>query len=136
MKVTVDANILFSCLIKDAGTRKVFFNPSLSLFAPEFIVKELLIHVQEVQKKSGLSDEDFSILVEKVFSQLRLIKDKDLAPFLPAAATLITDSKDWLYLACALREDSLLWSNDLGFKTQTRVKVMNTKEVIAIVGSL
>ena len=63
MKVTVDANVLFACLIKDSTTRRLFFNPSLSLFSPEFIVDELLSHLFEIQKKSGLSEEELYHLI-------------------------------------------------------------------------
>ncbi len=136
MKATVDANILFACLIKDSTTRKILFNPTLSLFAPEFIVSELLAHVLEVQKKSGLREEELLRLIDKVFGQITLVSDKDLKPFLPAAASLINDSEDWMYISCALREDTVIWSNDNDFMPQKRVKVVTTKELIAMIGLL
>ncbi len=136
MKVTVDANVLFACLIKDSTTRKLFFNPALSLFAPEFIVDELIQHILEVQEKSGLPEKELHHLILKVFGQLTLVPDRDLKPFLPAAASLIKDPKDWLYLSCALQEDTIIWSNDNDFGQQKRVKIATTKELIALVGSL
>lgn len=136
MKVTVDANILFACLIKDSTTRKLFFNPALSLFAPEFIVDEFVHHLVEVKAKSGLSDDELYSLVEKVLGQLVFVSDKDLKPFLPAAASLVADPKDWLYISCALLEDTVIWSHDADFNTQKRVRVISTNELISIVGSL
>ena len=136
MRVTVDANALFACLIKDPGTRRLFFNPVLDLFAPEFIVEELLKHVPEIRVKSGLSEEELFRLIEIVFSQINMVPDKNLKPFLPAAASLVDDPKDWLYLACALREDTVIWSNDNDFRMQNRVKVFDTKELISMAGSL
>ncbi|MDE1824765.1 MAG: hypothetical protein KGH61_01065 [Candidatus Micrarchaeota archaeon] len=136
MKVTVDANILFACLIKDSTTRKLFFNPALSLFAPEFIVEEFLHHLVEIRKKSALCDEELYRLVEKILDQLVLVPDKDLKPFLPAAASLVDDSKDWLYLSCALREDTIIWSHDTDLGAQKRIRVISTKELIGIMGSL
>jgi len=136
MRVTVDANILFSCLLKDSQARRLFFNPELSIFAPEFIVEELVKYILEIQNRSGLSESNLLLLIDDVLRQIRIVPDKDLQPFLPAAASLIKDSKDWLYLACALSEDTILWSNDKGFKTQNRVKVLATKELIQAVGIL
>ncbi len=136
MKVTVDANILFACLIKDSATRKLFFNPALSLYAPEYIADELLKHILEIRGKSGLSEEELSRLILKVFGQVTIVPDKDLKPFLPAAASLIKDSGDWLYLSCALYEDTAIWSNDNDFAPQRRVKIFTTKELMAVVGSL
>jgi len=136
VKVTVDANILFACLIKDSITRKLFFNPTLSLYAPEYIIDELLRHILEIRKKSGLSEEELSRLIQKAFGQVTVVPDKDLKLFLPAAASLVEDPGDWLYLSCALYEDTAIWSNDNDFAPQKRVKVFTTKELMSIVGSL
>ena len=62
--------------------------------------------------------------------------DKDLKPFLNAAANLIADPKDWLYIACALHEDTVIWSNDNDFGSQKRIRILKTKELVSIVGSL
>ncbi len=136
MKITVDANILFACLIKDSTTRELFFNPALSLFAPEFIVDEFARHLVEVRKKSGLSGEELYRLVDKVLGQVALVPDKDLKPFLPAATSLVDDPKDWLYISCALYENTIIWSHDSDFGTQKRVRIVSTKELIDIIGSL
>ncbi len=136
MRVTVDANILFACLIKDSTTRRLFFNPALFLFAPEFIVNEFVFHIKEIEKKSGLDEDELYRLAGKVLSQLTLISDKDLKSFLPAAASLVDDPKDWLYISCALRENTVIWSHDSDFGMQKRVKVITTKELRSMVGSL
>ncbi len=136
MRVTVDANILFASLIKDSATRRLFFNPALFLFAPEFIVDEFILHIKEIEEKSGLEEDELYRLVGKVLSQLTLVSDKNLKPFLPAAASLVDDSKDWLYISCALRENTAIWSHDSDFGMQKRVKVITTKELLTMVGSL
>jgi predicted nucleic acid-binding protein len=38
MKLVVDANILFSLLIKQGKTAELFLNLSLELYAPEFLL--------------------------------------------------------------------------------------------------
>ena len=75
-------------------------------------------------------------VTRKVFGQLTIISDKDLKPYLPAASSLIKDPKDWLYLTCALREDTIIWSDYNDFSQQKRIKVFTTKELVGIVGSL
>lgn len=136
MRVTVDANVLFACLIRNSTTRQLFFNPALALFAPEFIIDELILHVLEIREKSGLNDEELSRLIGKVLGQVTFVPDKALKPFLPAAASLVSDPKDWLYLSCALREDTAIWSHDGDFVPQRRIRVLTTKELLAMVGSL
>lgn len=136
MRVTVDANILFACLIKDSATRRLVLNPTLTLFAPEFLKDELAAHIIEIKEKSGMNDEELLRMIQKVFVQVTFVPDKDLKPFLHPAASLIADSKDWLYLACALHEDTVIWSNDNDFGPQKRIRVLKTKELMSIVGSL
>ncbi len=136
MRVTVDANILFACLIKDSTTRRLVLNPTLTLFAPEFLKDELAAHIIEIKEKSGMNDEELLHMIQKVFAQVTFVPDKSLKPFLYPAASLIADPKDWLYLACALYEDAVIWSNDNDFGPQKRVRVLKTKELMSIVGSL
>ena len=136
MRVTIDANILFACLIKDSTTRKLFFNPALFLFAPKFIVDEFVFHIKEIEEKSRLKEDELYRLISKVLGQLTLVSDKNLKPFLPAAASLVDDPKDWLYISCALRENTAIWSHDSDFSMQKRIKVITTKEILSMVGSL
>ena len=136
MNITVDANILFACLIKDSDTRKLFFSPKFELYAPVFMLRELQKYFPIIKKKSGLSDFDFSNLVARVLVQITIIDDSNLSPFVVAAASLIKDKKDWLYLACALYKDTVIWSNDKGFKNQSRVRVFTTHEMLDEAGHL
>ena len=136
MKVTVDANILFACLIKDGETRRLWFHPELKLFAPRFIFAEFFKYRKLLEKKFGSKLGDFGPVLDLVISQVELVSDSELTPFLPASVFLINDSKDWLYLACALKEDTILWSNDKGFKKQKRIKTKTTTEMIKEFGIL
>lgn len=130
MKATVDANILFACLIKGNLTRKLWFNPELHLFAPSFIIDEFLKYRKEIEKKSRLPEDEFNRLLGLVLSQITLVPDSELKPFIPAAASLTKDDKDWLYLACALKENTIIWSNDKEFKRQKRVETKTTAEMM------
>lgn len=136
MKVTIDANILFSALLRKGPTRKILFNPEIELYAPRFLLTEFQKHTVFLIKKFGGDKEEFAVLCQTILLQIHFVQDKELQPFLPAAASLLQDPKDWLYLACSLKEDTLLWSNDKGFKKQSRVKVKTTAEMIDTVGML
>jgi len=129
MKVTVDANILFSALLRKGMTRRIWFVPEIELYAPEFLLTELHKYGAFLQKKFNGPKEEFMMLLEKLILQVRFIPDHQLKPFLPAAASLSKDSKDWLYLACALKKDTIIWSNDKDFKYQTRIKALTTEEI-------
>ncbi len=130
MEITIDANIIFACLIKDSDTRKLFFSPEVELYAPTFMLVELKKYFPVIKKKSGLNDHDFSDLVTRILVQIDIINDAELKPFIPAASSLINDKKDWLYLACALYKNTSIWSNDKEFKNQNRIKILTTLEMI------
>lgn len=136
MKLVADANVLFSSLIRDGTTRRLWTHPGLILFAPSFIVEEFIKYENELLRKSGTKPDEFKRLLSDVLSILAIVPDAHLDPFMPAAATLSTDKKDWPYLALALKENAAIWSNDAEFKRQNRVKTFTTAELIGEVGKL
>ena len=48
MDLVIDANILFSALIKDSFTSTIIFSDTFRLFTPEFISTELEKHKEEI----------------------------------------------------------------------------------------
>ncbi|MBI5872403.1 hypothetical protein HZB88_04975 [archaeon] len=136
MKATVDANILFSALLKKGLTRKIWFNPTIKLYAPEYLLTEFLKHKGFLQKKFSGSEKELAALCQKLILQISFVNNKELKPFMPAAAFLSNDQKDLLYLACALKEDTIIWSNDKEFKKQSRIKVKTTTELMQELGFL
>jgi len=136
MNITVDANILFAALIREGMTRNLWFAPDVVMFAPDFILTEFDKYRRELKKKFGGTVEEFDLLCEKILSQVKFVSEQELIPFLPAAASLTNDAKDWLYFACALKENTAIWSNDKEMKKQTRISVKTTIELIEEVGTL
>ena len=136
MKLVVDANVLFSALLRKGLTRHLWFHPEMQLFAPEFILNEALSHNAELLKKYGGTREEFLRLFECLAGQVSLVSDSDLKPYLPAASTLSQDSKDWLYLACALYANAAIWSQDKDFQGQARVEIKTTIELANEIGLL
>lgn len=136
MKITVDANILFSCLIKKGITRKIWFEPEIILYSPKYLLTEFYKYEEFLMKKFSGTNEEFKHLSQKILKRINLIRDEELIPFLPAAASLIKDEKDMFYLACALKEDTIIWSNDKELKKQNRINVKTTEEMIKEFGSL
>lgn len=130
MKLVADANVLFSALIRDGTTRRLWFEPNISLYAPAMIVVELIKYRPCIDAKNSGETQALELLVEKALSKLSIVGEESLKPYLPAAASLITDSKNWLYLACALKENAAIWSNDKHFKAQKRVQVKTTSELL------
>ena len=136
MKIVVDANIIFACILRNGATRRLILNPELELIAPEFIVKEFAKYANELKAKYTGADPAFDKIVEDILSIIKLIPDEELQPYLPAAKHLITDEKDLLYLACALNQNAVIWTNDKEYKKQTRITIKTTSELLKEVGEL
>lgn len=136
MKVTADANILFSAVLKEGVTRKIWFDPTIDLTAPEFLITEFQKYKKELEKKFSGTKSDFNALAQKIISQTKFVPNQELISFMQAAATLTADPKDTLYFACALKENTIIWSNDKGMKKQHRVTVKTTSELAEEIGTL
>ncbi|MBI5332429.1 MAG: hypothetical protein HZB65_02565 [Candidatus Aenigmarchaeota archaeon] len=52
MDLVVDANILFSALIKDSFAHNLLFNERFHLFTPDYIFSEFEKHKEEILKKT------------------------------------------------------------------------------------
>ncbi|MBS3057760.1 MAG: hypothetical protein J4415_03995 [Candidatus Diapherotrites archaeon] len=136
MKVTADADILFSALLRKGETRRIWFYPEIEIYAPKSLLEEFKKYTPYLKNKFAGDEKDFLIITEKLISQVSFIEDAELEPFLPAAASLSNDPKDWFYIACALRENTAIWSNDKHFRTQGRIKTMTTQEMMKNFGRL
>lgn len=126
----VDANIVISALISEEGkTRDLIFLTKFSLFAPEFLSKEIEKYRELIIKKSGLNEESFEVAKSLIFSKINLIPSSEFEKFLPKAKEICPDESDEEYFALALSKNLPLWSNDKKLK-QGFIKVLTTSEII------
>ncbi|MFH1750215.1 MAG: PIN domain-containing protein [Candidatus Micrarchaeota archaeon] len=134
--MVVDANILFSAILKPGLTRRVWFNTDIVLFSPKFLLTEFSKYKPYLIDKYIRSDAEFEQLAIKLLSRLKFIDDESLKPYLPAAESLVADEKDQFYLCLALKMNAAIWSNDKALKRQKRVKVYSTDEMATEFGLL
>lgn len=134
MKATIDANILFSALIRKGLTRSLIVKSDLQLYAPTFILEELQKYDDYLLEKSKLQKEAFEESKKLILKYITLVRTEELKPYLIPASTLTKDEKDWLYLACALKENTILWSEDEGYTKQNRVPVKTITQLAKELG--
>lgn len=133
MKVVIDANILFSALIKDSITRKLILEYDEQFIFPSYVFIEMEKHKDEILKKSKMSKKDFNELLRLLLQKIMIVPDEVLLHHQKEAYELIKDidPDDELFIACALSQStSILWSNDKRLKSQYKVKVLDTSEMI------
>ncbi len=135
MNIIIDTNELFSALIKESITRKIILEYDGFFLFPSFIFEEMQKHKIELLKKSRMSGEDFSKLLQLILKKVVIVPNEVLIPYRKEAFEIVKDidPDDVLFVACALAyPNSIIWSNDRKLKKQSGVKVLNTKEIIKL----
>ena len=137
MNIIIDTNIFVSAILKDSMTRKILINAQENFLFPEYILEELRKHRNLFLKKSGLNENDYDLLIHTLLEYVTLVSDEAIETQLDESRKLIEhiDPKDVVFVACGLVFlDSVIWSNDTDLKKQKRIGVLNTKEIIEVLG--
>jgi predicted nucleic acid-binding protein len=132
MKIVIDTNIIISALIKDSVTRKIIFNKEIKLFAPNKLTNEIKKYEKEISQKSGLTIEELNKACKIIYNQISFLDEEKLTPFFEIAKRNCPDENDIEFFTIALKEKTILWTNDKKLKNQNKVKVINTQELIEI----
>ena len=134
MDLIIDANVLFSALIKDSFTYNLLFNDTFHLFTPEYIFTELEKHKEELMNKTERTTEEFFRLVETLKRRIVIVPLEELVPYVKEAEKLTPDPDDLAYFALALKLNCAIWSNDKKLKEQNKIEVYNTHELNKLSG--
>ncbi len=132
MELVVDANVLFSALIKESFSYNLLFNEKFHLFTSEYIFTEFEKHKEEILKKTERITEEFFRLIEILKRRINIIPLEELIPYIEEAEKLTPDPDDMTYFALALKLNCAIWSNDKKLKDQNKIKVYNTHELSKI----
>ncbi|MCD6478676.1 MAG: hypothetical protein J7L44_02190 [Candidatus Diapherotrites archaeon] len=112
--------------------REIFvLSGKVTLFSPEFLLKELIKHKKEIMRKFRLKNEQFELTAELVKAVVRFKPLSKFEEYIDLAKRHSPDVGDVQYLALAMKLALPLWSNDKALKRQSMVKVLSTKEVLA-----
>lgn len=134
MELIIDANVLMSALIATEGkTYDLIYNDRIKLFAPEYLMEELEKHKSEILTKSGLSESDFELFLSLISSRIESISKSEFAVFASKAEELTPDPNDAEYFALALKYNCAIWSNDKRLKSQDKVRVYSTAELLKLI---
>lgn len=134
MEVIVDANIFIAALLKKGLTRKILLNDELALYAPEYVIEEMLEHIQELEKKSFLPRISLEELVTALIieSKMVVIPKDELRQFIKKADEISPDPDDVMYFAAALKQNIGIWSNDKKLQAQKMIKIYSTTDLMAL----
>src|SRR3989338_8893707 len=136
MFLVVDANRVFSSLLSRGKAFDVFLLNnilnSLWLISPEYLFFEIGKHLDEILERSKLSPEELAKVFKFIKEEVDFFPFKEFNMFGDAAGKLAPHDKDMQYFALALASEGAIWSDEAAFKKQSKVKVVNTEEVISL----
>lgn len=135
MKLVVDANILFAALIRQNATFLLLFEDDFDLYVPEFIFDELALHRDEILRKTSATPADFEATLALLARRFHRVPLSAFAVHVKDAKDFSPDPKDAVYpaLAIHLGNDVAVWSNDKRLKSQDRVAVVSTSDLIELI---
>jgi predicted nucleic acid-binding protein len=133
MKLIVDANVLFSALIKDSITAEILLSDKLQLYTPEFIIREFEKHKNTIIAKTHRSKESFEEIQDILKEVINIIPKEEYMLFYNEALLISPDKNDAMYFALAIKYGCAIWSNDAKIKQQDSVLVHNTKEILELI---
>jgi len=136
MQLVIDANVLFSALIKGSLTAELIFEDRLKLCAPAFFIEEFMKYEELILKKTHRSKEKYIEILHCLKDVICTVPEEEFSAFLPEAEQISPDEKDSPYIALALKLKIPIWSNDKQLKQQNKVKIYSTQEIKTLVTML
>ncbi len=133
MDLVLDANVLFSALIRQDTTFRLVLHDNIHLYAPEFLLIELAKYKEVILQKTGKSAVEFEDVLAILRRYIIFVPIEDFISHLAEAERTSPDPKDVAYLALALKMDIPIWSNDKALQTkQNSIKVLSTKDIVGL----
>lgn len=135
MLVVVDANAIFSALIRRGKPFEVFkankiFN-AFEFVAPEFLFSEIGKRMDKILAETDLAKEELAELLAFIKGEISLVSLHQFSDKLPEATQL--NFKDSPYLALALKLSCPILSGDKGLKKHVKVKILSPAEALAMI---
>ena len=81
ISVVIDANVLFSALIKDSLTARMIFEEDIMPNAPEFVIEEFLKYEELILKKTSRTKEGFVQIMHMLKEIIKVVPKEEYAQF-------------------------------------------------------
>jgi len=133
MRLVIDTNMIIAALIKDSKAREIIMNKDIEFISPDFVIEETYKYEDYICEKSGLTKEEFELLLSLIFEKIKIIPVSEYETFMEEAKRIMKDMKDVPYLACALSlKCDGIWTNDKDFNKQNKIKIWYTEDLIKL----
>lgn len=133
MRLVVDANILFSFFNRKSTARDLILSGKMTLYSPEFILKEIEKYKSEIMDKFSLTETQYLVVLNIAKEFIVFVPISEFIDKIKEVIEASPDPKDAQYLALAMKYGIPIWSNDKRLKRQSIVKVFSTEELIRFI---
>ena len=130
MQLIIDTNILFTYFWKSSFTRRILMSQNLSLFSPEFALKEINKYKSEIMKKTNITEEEFNTIRYDLAIAVQFIPLEEYSKVLKDAIKITPDPNDIDFIALAMKFKLPIWSNDSLLKKQNKILAFSTDELL------
>jgi predicted nucleic acid-binding protein len=136
MKLVVDTNRIIAAVIRDGIFRKIITHSEIEFITVGFSKREVEKHKDEILKKAGITEKDLELVLKRLSDKLVILDDLIIKSYLKKAEEIMIDidKDDVVFIAAALATKAVIWSDDVHFKKQNRIKVITTKELVEKLG--
>ena len=85
--------------------------------------------------KSGLNETSFDLILQKLYEKMAVLNEEIIKKYRKEAGEVMDriDPDDTQFIAAALATHSDIWSDDLHFQKQKKIKVLKTKDLVSLV---
>jgi predicted nucleic acid-binding protein len=135
MELVVDANVLFSALVKDGKTAELLVEDNLVLFAPFCLLKEFELHKSELLEKTHRSTSEFDEVLNIFKDRIFFVPLGVFMGSIAEARDVCPDVGDVEYFALAIHKKIPIWTNDFVLKQQRKVDIVTTTELVSFINS-
>ncbi|MFH1134310.1 MAG: PIN domain-containing protein [Nanoarchaeota archaeon] len=130
MDLVIDANVLFSILIKKGKTEEILFETGIHAFAPGFIFEEFEKYKGSIIEKTGRTAGEFEALLSILRKSITTVPLEETDKYLSEARKISPDEKDVQYFSLALMLRCPIWSQDKALKEQQKVvRIYSTEDL-------
>ncbi len=135
MRLVIDTNRVIAALIKDSSSRKILLHIDAELITIPVLKEEVMKYKEVIIAKSGLNETSFDLILQKLYEKMAVLNEEIIKKYKQEAGVLMDkiDPDDTPFIAAALATHSDIWSDDLHFQKQKKIKVWKTKDLVSLV---
>ncbi len=132
MKVLADTNKIIAALIKDSDSRRIIKDSNIIFVTIGLSKDEIDKYKGYIKDKSGVTDEEFRMVFNRVMRNVSVLRDDFIKPFMEEAKEIMDsiDKKDTPFIAVALATNLPIWSDDKHFEKQNKINILKTKDLV------